>query len=108
MTQIILVRVLRTAEMQLGIAVDADGKRWRGFQARGDHEMIRLSGDLGPVGLCCVCGERVFCGWECLSERKDACLDCVSLAADRIFVMTGEKDWLTLEQEFWTNENFHL
>lgn len=96
------VRLVRTKEMKFGVALDVAGKRWRGFFAQKTAEEIYHSATLGPVGLCFVCGDRVYEGWECVNFRQDACRHCVQMPPqDRIIVLESPSDeeWMAILKE---------
>jgi hypothetical protein len=92
------VRVLRCKGMKYGLAVDAEGNRWRGFFTKHSAEIVRQNGNLGPVGLCAVCGARVYNGWECKSLKQDACADCVTMPPN--IPDASSEEYKAAEREF--------
>ena len=103
------VRVLKTSGMKFGLAVDANGKRWRGFNANRSEVDVMRSAALGAVGLCHFCGGRVFEGWEQFGKKRDCCASCALLPSEnKVFTADGmpTTEWEALKKEFFRNENF--
>lgn len=107
--KVTFVRILRTKEMKFGVAVDKAGKRWRGFYSnRTEDEVIRTA-DLGAVGLCMLCRDRVYQGWTCLNDGRDICAGCIKLPhKDKIFVVKPltDEEWESSQKDFFRNEHF--
>ena len=118
MKTIRFVRLLRNEGMKFGYGIDQAGKLWGGFTTDWDHHRIYQEGRLGPVGLCFVCGGRVFSGWTCFSEKKDftrdVCTSCILMPAqEKVFVTEfdltteqGNKDWDRLAKIFKRRPSF--
>jgi hypothetical protein len=111
MKQIQFVRLLQAKGMKFGFAVDKAGKRWRGFFANREPSDVQRTAVLGSVGICRVCRARVFEGWECLNDKKDACVNCVEMpSTEKIFSVEGisGNDWDLLLEQFYQQVNFSI
>jgi len=106
--QIPFVRVLRFQGMERGFAVDRAGKYWRGFSAVHDENYVMHTAQLGTIGICRCCGDRVYHGWECVNDKKDACDLCVFCSEDVIFEVPHVAIEVAqiIEKEFHRNANF--
>lgn len=99
-------RVLRVAGMSYGVAVDKSGRHWRGFFSNRTPQQVWQDAQLASVGLCAVCGDRVYEGWECAREGIDLCPRCVRLprrSKVRVVAEATEEEWQQLTREFVEN-----